>query len=135
MTYPLLNHVVGARSFRAAQYLAPLEEVGGALLWHWQRPVGTTDIVIGDVMGHGPTAARLAIRITGLLDELAPASGGVSAKVSALNRALLQRRYGGPHTATEFATGLHLRLHPQEARVAVCSFAHCRHKFAPSLTG
>jgi len=120
----VLNRVVCARSFRVAQCLVPLEEIGGDLLWHFQRPDGSTDIVFADAMGHGRDAARFAVRITELLDDLAPASGRVSAKVSSLNRALLQQRSGALRADPGFATGLYLRLHPHESRVDVCSFAH-----------
>jgi len=120
----VLNRVARARSFRVAQCLVPLEDIGGDLLWHFERPDGSTDIVFADAMGHGADAARFAVRITELLDDLAPASGRVSAKVSSLNRALLQQRSGALRTDPGFATGLYLRLHPQESRVDVCSFAH-----------
>jgi Stage II sporulation protein E (SpoIIE) len=118
------SQLVRPPSFRAAQCLAPLDEVGGDLLWHWERPDGTTDVVLADAIGHGEAAARIADRITHLLDELAPMSGGVAAKVSALNRGLLERQSRGPEATAEFATGLYLRLHPRESRIEVCSFAH-----------
>jgi len=118
------NRIVRAGSFHVAQCLAPLEDVGGDLLWHFERPYGSTDVVFADVMGHGAAAAHQAARISELLDALAPASESVSGKVSSLNRALLQQRSGASHPHQEFACGLYLRLHPQESCVDVCSFAH-----------
>lgn len=118
------SRVERAPSFRASQCWEPLEEVGGDLLWHWERTDGTTDIVLADVVGHGAAAARIAYRISSLLDDLAPASGGVSAKVSALNRAWIEQRSGAPEAPIEFATGLYMRLNPLAWRLDVCSFAH-----------
>ena len=120
----VLNHTVRAGSFRVAQCLAPLEDIGGDLLWHWERPDGTTDVVLADAMGHGAEAAGLAVLISSLLDDLAPGSGGVSDKVSALNRALFELRCDERREVAAFATGLYLRLHPRESRIQVCSFAH-----------
>jgi hypothetical protein len=122
----VLDRVVRPARFAAAQLHAPLEEVGGDLLWHHVRRDGTTEVVLADVMGHGRRAARVAVVIAGLLDAGADGDDGVAQKVARLNLHLCRQRRAGAAGArpVAFATGLYLRLRPNEAAVDVCSFAH-----------
>jgi len=118
-----------------AQYLAPLQEVGGDLLWHRDWPDGGTDLVIADVMGHGTEAACLAAKIVLLLDAHADGSLTVAENVARLNRLLLElpRYVKADEWGPLFATGLFLRVDPTLQAVTLCSFGHAGPIF--SMTG
>lgn len=122
----ILARKVSALQFSTAQFLAPLEKVGGDLLWSHEWPDGCVDVVIADAMGHGVEAARLASHLVVLLDEGCVAREDISVVVGKLNRELVTGRrdiaLGAPRAM--FATGLFLRLDPLEQTATFCCFGH-----------
>jgi len=116
-----------------AQLLAPLEEVGGDLLWQRDWRAGT-DLVIADVMGHGVDAARLATKIVLLLDAHAGGSLSVADNVAQLNRLLVETVQGGQPASWRplFATGLYLRVNQSLESLTLCSFGHVGPIFSTS---
>lgn len=112
--------------FRTAQYLQPLEEVGGDFLWHRVYGNGVTDLVLADVMGHGVDAARLAAKLILLLDVVTELPQSGPENVAQLNRLLLDLAPLKPGEGLQpvFATGLYLRLNPRSQALQICSFGH-----------
>lgn len=111
----------------AAGYLAPLDPVGGDLLWHRSLSTGGSELVIADAMGHGIAAARLASRIVEVLTTLADAGASVSQMVGQLNSGLVDSTIQNEPEAVpraRFATGLYLRVDPSQREVTLCSFGH-----------
>jgi hypothetical protein len=110
-----------APGLSTARYLAPLEDVGGDLLWERAHSALATDLVIADVMGHGVEAARFAAKLRGLLDSRCDEGSSPSQNVARLSAALFELSRGsGPL----FATGLYLRVEPARNRLTVSSFGH-----------
>lgn len=118
----------------SASYVAPLQEVGGDVVWHRDWPDGGTDLVIADAMGHGPDAARLAAKIVLLLEATADARVPVTENVARLNQALVGLPSGGQEFTRHalFATGLYLRVAPDQQALTVCSFGHMGPIFSKS---
>jgi sigma-B regulation protein RsbU (phosphoserine phosphatase) len=116
----VLERPLNPAGFRAASCVEPLGAVGGDLLWHEERPDGTTDVVLADVMGHGLRAARLALALSMRLDGAGARALSVAEEVERLNQGLLADRRALP----AFATGLYLRLRPRERLIEIASFAH-----------
>lgn len=112
--------------FHTARYIQPLEEVGGDLLWHRVYTNGITDLVLADVMGHGWDAARLAAKLILLLDAVTELPQSGPENVARLNRLLLDVASPEPSGGFQplFATGLYLRLNPEQQALQVCSFGH-----------
>ncbi len=78
-------------------------------------------MVLADVMGHGPLAARVAALIRGILDGLESHAPGVV--VRELNDELV-RRLPEVYDDAMFATGLYLELDPARECLRVSNFAH-----------
>jgi hypothetical protein len=107
--------------FDVARHFEPLEEIGGDLVWHREYPNGVSELIHGDVMGHGVAAGRLAAKIAVLLDELATADVRPGRFAVALNRALARVTQ---EADSSYATGLHFRFEESAQRVICCSFGH-----------
>lgn len=126
--YKALIHCRPIRSSRVttAQYIAPLQEVGGDLLWHRDWRDHGTDLVIADVMGHGLDAARLAAKIVMLLEAHTDGALSVTENVAKLNQELfnLAQQTNAAMQGPLFATGLYLRVDPRLQSITFCSFGH-----------
>lgn len=111
-------HVPG---FDVAIHFAPLESIGGDLVWHREYASGVCDLVHADAMGHGTEAGRLAAKMVVVLDELASARRTPSRIVAGLDRAMVRIH---PDEEIRFATGLFFRFERDARLVRCCSFGH-----------
>ena len=130
----VLDRPVDSARLVSASYVAPLREVGGDVIWHRDWPDGGTDLVIADAMGHGSDAARLAAKIVLLLEATTDARVPVTENVARLNQALVNLASGGQEftRCALFATGLYLRVTPDQRALTVCSFGHLGPIFSKS---
>jgi phosphoserine phosphatase RsbU/P len=117
---------MSAQRFFTESFLEPLEKVGGDLLWSHEWSDGCVDVVIADAMGHGVEAARLAIQLAALLDELCKTREDLSIVVGKLNFELVRSRRELALAAPRamFATGLYVRLDPLCQTASFCCFGH-----------
>lgn len=122
----VLDRPVEAARLVTASYVAPLQQVGGDVLWHRDWPGGGTDFVIADAMGHGPDAARLAVKMVLLLETHADGKLPVAENVARLNQAMAKLASGSRAAkwGPLFATGLYLRVDPALQSLTICSFGH-----------
>lgn len=123
----VLTRRVDVPGFRTAQYLEPLDDVGGDVLWHRRHPDGTTDVVHADAMGHGSEAAARAARLVVLLEGLAAPERAPDEVVAQLNRAMVRHT---PGHETVYATGIYFRFRPGSPALACSNFGHERPLFS-----
>jgi hypothetical protein len=125
----VLEPRVAVPGFHVAQYLEPLDDVGGDLLWHRSYEGGVTDVIVADAMGHGEEAGVHAAKIAMMLDTLAAVDREPQDILAALNRGMLRHR---PEHEVAFATGIFFRFEAGEARLRCANFGHLAPIFSRS---
>jgi sigma-B regulation protein RsbU (phosphoserine phosphatase) len=125
----VLERSVSVPGFRVAQFLRPLEDVGGDVLWHRTYEDGTTDVVLADAMGHGPEASVHATKLVMMLDSLTASYRQPQDVLAALNRGLLRHR--AEHESA-FASGILFRFRRGSPRVRCANFGHTPPVFSRS---
>ncbi|MFT5080845.1 MAG: hypothetical protein ACI84E_001503 [Planctomycetota bacterium] len=128
-TTRVLEPRVGVPGFRVAQYVKPLDEVGGDVLWHRQYEDGTTDVLLADAMGHGIEASIHAAKMVMMLDSLAAPYRKPQDILAALNRGMLRHRLD--HESA-FASGIFFRFQRGTPLVRCTSFGHTAPIFSRS---
>lgn len=83
-------------------------------------PDGSTVAVVGDVVGHGPAAARLATFIRARFAALAASTSDPAELLAMVNAALSER----PGRRTELVSAVCVRLRPGEANVCWARAGH-----------
>jgi serine phosphatase RsbU (regulator of sigma subunit) len=83
-------------------------------------PDGSTLAVVGDVVGHGPAAARLATFIRARFAALAANTSDPAELLTLANTALAER----PGRGQELVSAVCLRLHPDEDKVCWARAGH-----------
>ena len=85
-------------------------------------------------MGHGPDAARLAVKMVLLLEAHAEGKLPVAENVARLNQALVNLVSGSKavRRGPLFTTGLYLRVDPALQSLTICSFGHVGPIFSES---
>ena len=92
-------------------------------------PDGSTLAVVGDVVGHGPAAARLATFIRARFAALAANTSDPAELLTLANTALAER----PGRGQELVSAVCLRLRPGEDRVCWARAGHPPPLFLPGL--
>jgi sigma-B regulation protein RsbU (phosphoserine phosphatase) len=124
----VLERATEVPRFRVARHLEPLDDVGGDLVWHRSYDEGT-DLVVGDLMGHGVEASVHAAKLVMMLDALAAEHREPQDILAALNRGLIRHR---PAHETAFATGILFRFGRDATRLRCASFGHAGPIFSRS---
>ena len=120
-TSRVLKPRVDVPGFRVAQYVEPLEDVGGDVLWHQEYEDGTTDVLLADAMGHGIEASIHAAKMVMMLESLAAPYREPQDILAALNRGLLRHRC---EHESAFASGILFRFHRGAPLVSCTNFGH-----------
>lgn len=120
---------VAVSGFRVAQFLKPLGEAGGDILWHRAYEDGTTDVVLADAMGHGSEASVHAAKMVMMLDSLAAPYRQPQDILASLNRGMLRHR--AEHESA-FASGILFRFQRGTPRVRCANFGHSPPVFSRS---
>ena len=107
--------------FRVAQFLRPLEGVGGDIVWHRRYDDGTTDLLLADAMGHGYEAGLHAAKMVMMLDSLAARFRAPQDILASLNRGMLRHR---AEHETAFASGIIFRFQEGTTCVSSTNFGH-----------
>lgn len=107
--------------FRVVQFLEPLDEAGGDILWQRTYEDGTTDLVLADAMGHGAEASLIASKMVMMLESLAASYRQPQDILASLNRGMLRHR--AEHESA-FASGILFRFHRGSSRVRCTNFGH-----------
>jgi hypothetical protein len=117
----VINRAHKPGKLNAAVHFEPLETAGGDFTWERSYP-DHVDVVIGDFVGHGKSAAAHALHAVRWLDAATSADDSVTQTVQSLNEAC----YDWAERVDElvFATGLFMRCYFQEHRMEICSFGH-----------
>lgn len=125
----VLEPRISAPGFRVAQYLKPLGDVGGDILWHRAYENGTTDVVLADTMGHGAEASVHAAKMALMLDSLSASYREPQDILASLNRGMLRHR--AEHESA-FASGIIFRFQRGNPRVRCTNFGHLAPVFSRS---
>jgi serine phosphatase RsbU (regulator of sigma subunit) len=83
-------------------------------------PDGATVAVVGDVVGHGPKAARLATFVRARLEALAASTSDPAELLTLANAALADR----PRRGRQLASAICVRYSPGESRLTWASAGH-----------
>ncbi len=117
----VLNPRVSVPGFCVAQYMRPLGDVGGDVVWHRQYADGTTDLILADAMGHGLEACLHAAKMALMLDSLAAPYRQPQDILASLNRGMLRHR--AVHESA-FATGIMFRFQHGSSMLRCANFGH-----------
>jgi hypothetical protein len=98
---------VAVPGFRVAQFLRPLGDAGGDILWHRTYEDGATDVVLADAMGHGTEASIHAAKMVMMLESLSAPYRQPQDILASLNRGMLRHR--AEHESA-FASGILFRF-------------------------
>jgi serine phosphatase RsbU (regulator of sigma subunit) len=128
-TNRVLQPRVEVPGFRVAQYVEPLEDVGGDVLWHRRYEDGTTDVLLADAMGHGIEASIHAAKMVMMLESLAAPYREPQDILAALNRGMLRHRW---EHESAFASGILFRFHRGTPLVRCTNFGHSAPIFSRS---
>ncbi|MFT7680238.1 MAG: hypothetical protein ACI8QC_004244 [Planctomycetota bacterium] len=117
----VLDSQVAVPGFRVAQFVRPLDDVGGDIVWHRRYAGGTTDLILADAMGHGVEASLHAAKMVMMLDSLAAPYRQPQDILASLNRGMLRHR---PEHETAFATGILFRFQHGSSVIRCTNFGH-----------
>ncbi len=120
---------VAVPGFRVAQFLRPLGDAGGDILWHRTYDDGTTDVVLADAMGHGTEASIHAAKMVMMLESLSAPYRQPQDILASLNRGMLRHR--AEHESA-FASGILFRFQRGSPRVRCANFGHSPPVFSRS---
>lgn len=118
LTPPALPRLPGVDA--AAAFIPSELGVSGDFYLLTNDPDGATIAVVGDVVGHGPKAARLATFIRARLAMLAADSGDPAEILALANTALLER----PGRRDELVSAVCLRYQPRDGSLAWAVAGH-----------
>jgi serine phosphatase RsbU (regulator of sigma subunit) len=113
----------------AAAFIPSELGVSGDFYLLTNGPDGSTVVVVGDVVGHGPKAARLATFIRARFAALAASTSDPAELLVLANQALADR----PGRAKELVSAACLRLQPADAMLSWATAGHPLPLHLPSL--
>jgi serine phosphatase RsbU (regulator of sigma subunit) len=114
-TLPDLPEVDAAAAFVPSEY-----GVSGDFYLLTNGPDGSTVAIVGDVVGHGPEAARLATFVRARFAALAASTSDPAELLTLANGALLDR----PGRAQELVSAVCLRFRPADSRLSWAVAGH-----------
>lgn len=114
-TLPELPGIDAAAAFVPSEY-----GVSGDFYLVTNGPDGSTVAIVGDVVGHGPKAARLATFVRAQLAAFAAGTSDPAELLTLANAALLER----PGRRNELVSAICLRYLAEDARVAWATAGH-----------